>query len=408
MPHTTFDNNSFKFALHYKLRSFLYKSLILASRCVYLVLKPFFMFSNLVIYSRKYRLVFNANSPLYAQYLFRLVEVLQSDSNIKCYITCKNKYAEVIEAAKKRKFRYLPYWLSIVFSWDIAFFCSPNSVKDYPRNIPKIRFSYFISCTKFINGEHWVAAPRFSMDKGVPIFSCIFVASETEKQEMIKVNPAIKNIIAVVGDIKAEHLLKNMSKREAVRYELGFNPNDIVVLIQSTHGENSLMATMGREIIHEAKKLHPQSSYKFMFSLHPNYWSGHANTPLLGPQLQSSETEGLLILNPDIAWERYMVAADLCISDHTGNALSFALLEEPMIFISLKTDEVASRQLLNIYESSIHLEHSKDLKLKLDEAYSYLNSPLKYPLNKLLSFQGRSADRIRTEVYRILTNSNSR
>jgi hypothetical protein len=240
-------------------------------------------------------------------------------------------------------------------------------------------------------------------EKGRLVYAKIFEERETSRDQALQIDPALKDVLVVVGSLENDRLLEQTSRREEFRRQLGYEREEVVVLVLSTWGEHCLLRTMGDELLAEARGLLPD--FKFIFSAHPHeYRPKHNGERVWGEYLRSQRGHGLTVREPSESWIPYMVASDIVVSDHTGLVEHAALLEKPIIMVPVPEGVIwrhSATWKIRQFAPILHNVHM--LRECLGRAKT------DYPRDKLHELaltlhphRGEAAERIREEVYKLL------
>lgn len=304
---------------------------------------------------------------------------------------------------------HIDFPLACLQWWDLIIMADLSSKGFFHPAIPKIHLSHGISQGKMQGGE-WRAYGREAKDdQGRPRYARMFEASHYIRKLAIAYDPVFEPCIAVIGDLRSDHMLSLQVERSAIRQGLGFKPNDLVVLIQSTWNTGAVMETFGHPLLEQAKKLAEAGRYKFILSTHPKHWEGdYAIKQPWGSLLLEYESPNIIVIKPGQKWEPFHIAADIALTDHSSLTMTFSLLHKPLIFAPIPSGEVhLTSNLWRLYEISPKLERADDLGEVLDQAIE------NYPLDKLKditpdinSYPGRAEERLRQEIYLVLQLSN--
>lgn len=305
-----------------------------------------FIMSRLPRPTHKRLVLLHTYNDLMTEYLRQVADLIRDDPRIEVSLTAPLGHSHAgtpgRELAKKAQVAYVPYIKARASQWDLILFASNGLTHAYQPRIPRVLINHSLTGGKIIAGQNTRYGKGNTMTHGRPTFTRMFEASETVRQRAIEQNPSLEDVIAVIGDLRTDRMLSNVQEQDTIRNEYGIAANKPVVLIQSTWGEASLMEAYGHQILPAAKKLAEAGQYHVLISIHPNLWgnSPHALRQPWGSRAIEYETDGLTVLRPGSNWERFMVMADVAITDHTANAAAFAMLRRPMLFVTIPDDVV--------------------------------------------------------------------
>jgi len=305
--------------------------------------------------------------------------------------------------------RFVSYALARAQWWDLIIFPEYRAADRFHPDIPKVLVNHFLGGGKIIDGKEY-RFERSLEHLGRPLFRRIFDASFSSRDRAVAGDPALKDVITVVGDLRSDRLLSLRGQRDQIRAEYGFRPDQTVVLVQSTWGRQSIMERWGQQLLEEALRLQQQSPLRFIASTHPLHWSGRraAEHPY-GEYLLSLEPQGLSVVRPQDDWARSMIASDLVITDNTSLSATYCQLGKPLIFIDLPIGTIPPGSTVDrLYHISPHLHDPQDLEATIASV------SLEYPYDRLIqiasevnSFPGKAAEKMRHELLALLNSSES-
>jgi hypothetical protein len=270
-----------------------------------------------------------AQNKVAADYIRDVSLLLQDDNAIDQYVTTDWFPPRHFDKHSISLFFDVPYihiFRSLFINWDLIIFTN------HPFGLG-VWFAPFIKKIYINHGIHTGKANYTDTEKfdGVfardtilrpfskPLYDKIFVASVNEKKIAITNTPELENRIAITGLLQVDKLLKESAKRSDIRRSLAIQDTDYAIHIISTWGKDSLFQTIGKELLDEAIKL--QDRFKFMLSIHPRYDEyeevGNRNRNSI---LEKYKIAGLVV-NENLDWEKFVISADMVISDHSSLAL---------------------------------------------------------------------------------------
>ena len=308
------------------------------------------------------------------------------------------------ELADKLGVRHVPYTWARLRWWDLIFYPEHLGADQFHPGIDKVHIQHGYDSGKLFGGKDLRYDPRKVLDKnGRPKHTRIFETSLVTRDKAIAQCPALEGRIAVVGDPGADRMIARQQDRSKLRQEHGFADADIVVFVMSTWRSESLMETIGAELVEQANELLDQ--YRFVFSTHPNHWQGeYAMANPWGQFLADQEKPGISAVRPDDEWEIFAVIADLAIADHSSVGVKFALLDKPLIFVKQRPGLTEPGTFgARLYEALPHLE----TLTKLDETIrqgleNYPIDELRHISREINAYPGEASSRIKAEIYQIL------
>lgn len=357
----------------------------------------------------KKRILFCASNVLMAEYVREIYHILRSDTRLEVYLTSSHRHQfkglKGSALAKMVDVPFVSFATAGMQWWDLIIFPTPNGAQNFHPRIPKILCTHHTTGGDAREGVDFLYGPH-AMRNGKCMFEKIFEASEHTCDIVERNNPVLVGRMTAVGDLKVDKMLRLNDRRNEIRRELGYQDNDIVVLLQSTWGEDSLIERMGRELVSEAKSLLPLGKYKFIISIHPNYWgtSPYAIEHPWGTFCEEQECEGLIAKRSSDPWEPFHVASDLVISDHTSLVAAYALLHRPIYLLPLRDglflDGAIVAQLARVAPC---LSEASGLRELLERDHA------DYPMDDIIqiaqhidSYLGEAEKRIKEEVYEVM------
>jgi hypothetical protein len=346
-----------------------------------------------------------APNSLMLEYLIDLWEVLRSDKRLRFFVLGP---FEADYEQKRLIARRIQDIRAYVGRWDLVVAADHpngpklNSILDGDR-WPTLRIPHGIP-GKRVNGEIYAFGRHSYNRKGHIRYTCMFAGSESEHAMALAMNPAFRNVVAVVGSLQDDRLLAMAESREKIRRNVGFKLEEKVVFVLSTWGRHGLFNSMGDAFLKSARKL--LGEFRFVLAPHPlDYRPKPNGQRVWGDYLRSQKQYGFLIREPGEDWMPYMAACDAILTDHTALALHGTLIRRPTVTVPIP-DEVVEKgspfwYLRNI--SPVIRDDASDLRHRLlDALENYPSEMLSLVAERINSCPGRSAVKIRKEVYNLL------
>jgi len=320
-------------------------------------------------------------------------------------VTPPDESKELIQEIKKYNYTYIhPYQASIQL-WDLIMVADHHATYNFNDSIPKVLIDHGVGDSKVIvnSKERYHYARTNVLDKTKkPVYSCIFESSEQHKQEVINDIPALKGCISVVGHIEVDSILSLNKSRSELRNEFGYSDTDIVIFICSSHGDGSLLDSIGHELIEEALML--PNKYKIILASHFLNWQKTKNNEVVrGNSFLKYEGMRVRVLRPKDDFSNGVVVSDICLSDYTSASLFFTFLERPIIFIPFPEGVVSKlSSIWKLYCKAPRVNNVKDLHSIINDLPSYPKEILTRYSSELDSYPGEAKKRIKSELYRLL------
>lgn len=349
-----------------------------------------------------------AHNIMMLEKMSEIVSIIEDNSSIQWFctvVTPPDESKELIQEIKKYGYTFIhPYYASIQL-WDLIMVASHQATHHFNDSIPTLLVDHGMGDTKVISNSqerYQYARCNVLNKKNKPVYSCVFESSERRKQEAINDIPILKDVISVVGHIEADKVLSMNKSRSGLRSEFGYNNDDIIVFICSSHGDNSLLDSMGHELISEALTLPP--NYKFIFASHFLNWQKiDSNEMSISESLLKYESDRMKILRPNEDYLPRVVVSDICLSDFTAASLLFTFLNRPVIFIPFPSGVVSEKSpMWRFYCEAPRVEKIKDLHLMINNLVDYPDEILEFYSSELVTYSGEAKERIKYELYRLL------
>jgi hypothetical protein len=345
-----------------------------------------------------------AQNRLMATYLNEVRNVLADDANLSFHLTVAPVYISQAEGralAADLGLPYVTYWWSRRMWWDLLIVADHHVAHRWHPGIPRLRLQHgLMSAKTFGSDEPYVYARRHNLRDGRAVYTRILESSESRRNLMVRRFPELDGRVAVVGSLRADALLERSASRDAIRRDQGFEPTDRVVVLASTHGKESLLETMGTELLREAEALMRRSAWRFTVAAHPLMWSESS----WEPRLRELAARGFGVVEPNGNWIDALVAADVMVVDHTALLAFFALLGRPIIPVPVPDHEIEPDNPIQRIRSLVPpLEEPSRLEAALEEAWTrYPHEKLSALAREIVTYPGEARSRVRAEFYRVL------
>lgn len=356
--------------------------------------------------SRKILLV--AHNKMMLKKLSEIVDIFESESSIQWFCTiCEppDISKELIIEIDKYGYTFVHPYASSIQLWDLIIVASHSVTHNFNHSIPTLLIPHGIGDTKVIlntTERYQYAHNNVLNKKNKPVYTCIFESSERRKLEAIEDIPILKGHISVVGHIEVDKVLSLNNERMSLRRMFGYDDDDIVLLICSSHGDKSLLDSVGHALIAEALTL--PEKYKLIIATHFLNWQKIESDGMsLGATTLKYESDRVKVLKPDDDYLKSAVAADICLSDFTSASLFFTFLNRPVIFVPFPMGAVSEKsEMWRFYSDAPRLNDVKELSLIINNLEHYPKELLKIYSSELVSHQGEANKRIKREIYGLL------
>ncbi len=347
-----------------------------------------------------------AQNQLMLSRINEIVDLVAKDTNITWYCTTSNPpvdSAELIQDIHQCGYTYVhPYYASIHL-WDLIIVADHSLTQHFNKSIPTLCIDHGLGDSKLILGSderYHYARCNVLTKKKQPAYTCIFESSERRKIEAIKDIPVLKDHISVVGHIVADKIIMMNQNRAEIRRKLGYTDKDIVFMICSTHGKQSMMDSIGPDIIEQA--LHLPENYKLILSAHFLHWQSTQKN--IGKLLLSYRSKRVRVCEPKDDFISCLVASDIGIFDFTSASLIFSILNRPVVYIPFPHGIISKiSPLWHLYSKAPRVNEPKDLNVIIQNSLDdYPTAILQSTSSDLVSYPGEASKRIKQELYRLL------
>jgi hypothetical protein len=171
------------------------------------------------------------------------------------------------------------------------------------------------------------------------IATVLALSHEEQLSRLARDSPAAAEHARVLGDLAFDQLSASASRRDAYRRSLGVAPDEVLVLVTSTWGPDSLLGARPELAAKLAVEL-PVDEFRVALALHPNIVWGHSPWQVRR-WLAASSRAGVTVLDDVDDWRATLVAADVVIGDHGSVAFYAAALGRPVLLATAPEHTVA-------------------------------------------------------------------
>ncbi len=272
------------------------------------------------------------------------------------------------------------------------------------RRQPTLLVPHGIESGKKVKGVVSTFGPLAWDSSGHVRYTRVFDASALNRGLAIQLNPEYRDIVAVVGNLRDDAMLRMCERREQIRAGMGIKAGEKVVFVLSTWGPACLWQTVGDAVLAQSRKL--LDEFRFILNAHPHeYRPKPPGERVWGEVVRAQRQHAYLVREPDADWAPYMVACDVLLTDHTSLALHGALLGRPAVYVPVSDELLEPGSLVWQYRhlSPVVRLDCSDLRERLTEALaSYPLEPLQRLSREINSCPGQASDLVRHEVYQLL------
>jgi hypothetical protein len=164
---------------------------------------------------------------------------------------------------------------------------------------------------------------------GVVVPEAIALAHEDERDRLGRECPEALPAVEVVGDPCSDRMAASFSSRALYRQAMGVAPDQLLVMVCSTWGRQSLI---GRdwELLERLVTELPRERYRTALLLHPHVWNAHSPYQVRS-WFAALSRAGLVLLSHRADWCGPMVSADFVVGDHGSVSLYGAMTGVPVL-----------------------------------------------------------------------------
>ena len=275
-------------------------------------------------------------------YLVPFLSLFAADERLKFFITYPPDRNSADPTNSMRKaFGHLPEvgrYAARLRLWDLVV-CADHCFGDGRRRSPSVYIGHGAKSKTLPGSETEYTYGPAAVDKhNHPAYRTMLEDNEHYATAAISTNPQLREVIKVVGHPDLDRLPAAAAQRDSYRAQLGFAPNDRVVLFLSTWGPNSLCHIMGDALIEQARQM--QSTHRFILSVHSHEYRPKAGARVWGDYFESLASEGFTVRNPHDDWLPYLVASDCVVSDHCGLNEYAVRLHKPLVFTPIPDSRI--------------------------------------------------------------------
>ncbi|MEY8197696.1 MAG: CDP-glycerol glycerophosphotransferase family protein [Colwellia sp.] len=359
------------------------------------------------------RILLVAHNYMMLKKMMEVVDIFEGNPDFRwscTVVAAPDDSKELIQDIKNTGCTFVPPYHASIQLWDLILVADHHVTHHFNCTIPTLIIEHGMGDSKLISNSterYYYARCNTLNKKNFPVYSCMFESSERRKEEAISDIPALKDRISVVGHIELDSIISMGKDRLKLRHQFGYSEDDIVVLISSSHGDGSLMDSIGHDLIAEALTL--PHEYKFILTSHFLSWNKNKNNELSpGESLLRYESDRVRVLRPESDFLTHTVLSDVCISDFTSGALYFAVLNRPVIFIPFPDGVISEKSpIWRLYNEAPRINKVEDLHSIIKSLMiKYPKEILKSCSSDLLTYPGEAKERMKREIYRLLKLTN--
>ncbi|TQN32581.1 hypothetical protein FHX37_2557 [Haloactinospora alba] len=227
------------------------------------------------------------------------------------------------------------------------------------------------------------------------------ISHPAQREQLRSAHPALAERAAVVGDPTHDRLRAARRLRHHYRQRFGLGPEQRLVVLTSTWGEESLIGTQPTLPATLLREL-PRDRYRVAAVLHPNVW--YSDSPwTVRAVLADAVDAGLALVPPDEGWGAALVAADCVIGDHGSVTVYGAALDRPVLLGAFGDEAVGGTAVDRLAHHAPRLGSGDGIRERVEAALSQ-HRPGRYTSVADLAFThvDRAGRRLTEFLYRLL------
>jgi CDP-Glycerol:Poly(glycerophosphate) glycerophosphotransferase len=359
---------------------------------------------------KKKAILLIAQNKIAADHIRLVFNLIKNDDNIDLFVAddrLVNRQLTNSELATIIPVKLIHIFPSLIHYWDLIVFVNhPWGLGVWFAPFIKKVFINHGICTGKINNTHGedgvYGKSRVLRPFSKPFYDKMFAASHSEKKMALSLTPELQKRIAVTGFLRADSIVKLNEKKESIRTSLGYKKDDIVVHIISTWGDTSLFQTIGEDILSKSSEMTDQ--YRFVFSLHPRHDEfGDVKGRKRKDILKKYESMGIQP-QAKVEWDKYVVACDMAISDHSSLCLYYVLLNKPVILVHVPDAAFIGGSVFDRLQKVVPICNDPAELGKLITAAKNAVEKKEYRelRSSLVDFPGIANERYKEELYRMI------
>ncbi|MEU6483735.1 CDP-glycerol glycerophosphotransferase family protein [Streptomyces sp. NPDC046887] len=192
------------------------------------------------------------------------------------------------------------------------------------------------------------------------------VSHPDQERQLAAARPDTAGRTVLIGDPCFDRLRASTHWRQRYRSALGVRPEQRLIMVTSTWGSESLIASTP-DLPHRLLSQLPVDEARVALVLHPNVWSGHGAWQIRAMQRSAMEA-GLLLIDPTDGWQQTLTAADLVIGDNGSVTLYAAALDKPVLLAAFGSEAVPGTAGFALRSAAGWLDADAPLEAQVQEA----------------------------------------
>ncbi|MCM6778245.1 hypothetical protein NDR87_32655 [Nocardia sp. CDC159] len=254
------------------------------------------------------------------------------------------------------------------------------------------------------NKEHSVfgLSPDWLLHKGRVVPSLIVLSHHEQRERLFRDCPQAVAKSLVAGDICYDRLCASMPLRPSYRRAFGLGPRQRLVLISSTWGPDSLLASEP-DLPRRLAAALPADEFRIALAIHPNIRSYHSRWQVEA-HLDDAARAGVHLLRGVDDWRAAVVAADLAVSDHGSVGFYSTALGNPLLLAAAPEHTVdPDSPIAQLLRAAPRLDGTADIEAQIRRVLT-AHDPHRYAAITALttSEPAAGAPLLRSAMYRML------
>lgn len=267
---------------------------------------------------RRVRVLLVAQSRLMEQYVTMVADLVPEGSDVRFYAPDREMRRRLVVGARRR---VAPAWAPWMW-WNLVVLAEHLPLVFPPMENAVLMSHGLVRAGHAPRGSFFYDRDRVLLN-GVPVYAAICDPAERTAVEGEQFVPQIAGRVRVTGDLRVDRMLRCAADRPVSEVPR--------LLVMSTWGSDSLLESVGPELLDQLSRLERSGSLTVAVTCHPNLLEPSTSLrdwPLL---LRSLDRTGVEVIPPSEPWEPVLAGADVVLTDHTSLCGTFALLKRPIL-----------------------------------------------------------------------------
>lgn len=291
---------------------------------------------------RPKRVLLDASNGLMADYVLRLWAATGPPPGITAALTRFPGASDEHEARRRElDLHWVDRWRGALHAWDLLLLADHAPLR-YAPSIPRVIVAHGVARARHVReGSYYYDRQRLFWPDGRPVYEVMFEASDEGRRTGVQLVPEYAGRIEVVGDLRVDEMVRAAEGSGDLRGSLGWDGRRIV-LVMSTWSRHALITSHGAAMLAALQALIDRGDHAAVVTMHPNLWDEkRCGTDAWRRLVERAAGPYLRVLQPEEDWAPWLALADVAVTDHTSLAATFAVLERPMLPVSVPDGVVA-------------------------------------------------------------------